>query len=272
MKKALCAAILSFVAMHASAAKWIDVIDGRVAYDAASLVTSKIEGDYLLIEAWVRAYNTLPENSEHKDIGHLKHRILIRCGYKKETMPLRFVSYNRNGDVIDDIAVPASMMKWRDVVPDSEHDVLATTLCRLAYNKHLRPNRQQDDAAFQTGAVAPTNPAPVVLPTSTQSLEKAIQWGGGNADQLAEAAQRIRQIDLAEFVAANPHMAQAVSQAQNASAGVSAYPSYPDYPSYPSYPSYPRVRYPGTQVYVRGYFRKNGTYVSPHYRSAPRRR
>ena len=28
------------------------------------------------------------------------------------------------------------------------------------------------------------------------------------------------------------------------------------------------IAYPGG-VYVRGYFRKNGTYVAPHYRSAP---
>lgn len=43
-------------------------------------------------------------------------------------------------------------------------------------------------------------------------------------------------------------------------------PTYTSYKYEPTYNSSPKT------VHVRGYYRKDGTYVRPHYRSAPRRR
>lgn len=42
--------------------------------------------------------------------------------------------------------------------------------------------------------------------------------------------------------------------------------------SYPSSSSGASQRTPGTDVHVKGYYRKDGTYVQPHTRSAPRRK
>ena len=43
-------------------------------------------------------------------------------------------------------------------------------------------------------------------------------------------------------------------------------PTYTSYKYEPTYSSSPKT------VHVRGYYRKDGTYIRPHYRSAPRRR
>lgn len=64
--------------------------------------------------------------------------------------------------------------------------------------------------------------------------------------------------------------------------GLAYNPSYTSYSAYtsarnyntstPSYNNYTPSKSSGGTVHVKGYTRKDGTYVSPHTRSAPRRR
>lgn len=142
MKKIILAALLSSLPLITEAAKWVDVTP-IMSYDESSLVTSKTDDDFLLIETWIRIYNPTPEDETYGDTGYMKVKNLIRCGYKKEIMSLRFVRYKIYGELIDDLSVPAHRATWKDVVPGSGIEKLATTMCRIAYNKHMRPQKQQ---------------------------------------------------------------------------------------------------------------------------------
>jgi len=119
------------------AANWTP-IEGNplVQYDSSSLKTWKSEDDHLFIDSWVKAFD-ITETSVKYSISN----IVFKCGERREFMLMQAVIYKGTGELISNRTISSENLHWRSAVPETNSDVLSATLCRIAYNKHMRPQK-----------------------------------------------------------------------------------------------------------------------------------
>lgn len=105
--------------------------------------------------------------------------------------------------------------------------------------------------------------------TQAETSSARIRTLGGKVPVVAESERWTPQREIERY----PVVAPRTTARTEARTSISESPRYDPPPISPAYgPDYSSSSYPGGKtVQVRGYYRKNGTYVQPHSRRAPRR-
>lgn len=135
------------------AANWVQADpEIRVWYDASSVWSQRQRDDSLLTAAWV----IFPQKTESSDDENTsKTYVLFSCGAVRLFKVLQYVVSDKNERTIEADAYQPDSVKWMLTVPDTPSDVAGKALCRLAYNKHMRPK--------PTNKTPPKQPAGVLL-------------------------------------------------------------------------------------------------------------
>lgn len=146
MKKSLFLILLALSYTVAAAADWAQVSDyPYYFYDKSSIQTRKANDDSLFIELWVMTYI----NHEGKTYN-TKEKVIIACGEGRHLTRYRVIVYDDEGNPIEEEQLDdINQLKWKEAVPGSNDDILSKKMCRLAYNKHLRPQKQTQPAPQQ---------------------------------------------------------------------------------------------------------------------------
>ena len=134
MKKVLMAAALVVAATGAQAAVWVEAA-GNVFYDQSSLKFTRLKGDVLQIDTWMR---TEIEADYPGDTSRIVTRMQFKCAEDRYYRTTAMHFYNDYGRRVGQETSPT---KWAMAIPDSKIDYVAKSLCRQAYNKLMR-NKQ----------------------------------------------------------------------------------------------------------------------------------
>lgn len=140
MKKAVSAMLFALLSSMVFAANWVNTNGGSpyYFYDKSSIKTGKDKDDSLFIEVWI-AMNI----EDGDDSLHIKEKLYIACKSHRYVARARTIVYNKDGIPVKETGIKSiDELEWEETIPDSNDDLLAKEMCRLAYNKHMRPQKQ----------------------------------------------------------------------------------------------------------------------------------
>jgi hypothetical protein len=99
--------------------------DPTVRYDTQSMVR-----DSDRVNVWVSfRYDTPHTNDSVTNFTEVRYHQVLDCT-KRRTGMVSWVAYRANGSTAGQETVPDGMMKWLDVVPESQGEAIVNALCK----------------------------------------------------------------------------------------------------------------------------------------------
>lgn len=162
MKRVLLAALLAASTPAAIAADWVETSPGSaVFYDASTVRSSATPEDVLFVDGWMRYIETNDPPSKIKTA-----KVLARCSIGRKVKLIAFHVMDMNGKLIDSGDFPEDGMPWMEVVPDTRADAVTKRLCRIAWERHLKPKKKPSTIPQQRKEfIPPMTPVPAPLAT-----------------------------------------------------------------------------------------------------------